>query len=247
MSVPANWRLPGHQACADALNPDQPERWVKPLKIKGVACDDRIACRLRTYYNVGIGDVRCTRPRQQRADGLSLRSVQRDYFGFVELDQPPKAYLPGRIPNDLREGSGRDYNPIPVLQSRVEDGEDPAVISFQRNQPASVENDSVHAAFRRYRSSQRNVRGREKCSRRESARLLQRLLHDRAELGSILKRFLDGLLNETRNGWGILGCDALADLLKLTVRQGDSDLRSGHAIDHTMNDWQQGLSESHER
>jgi hypothetical protein len=148
MSVPANWRLPGHQACADALNPDQPERWVKPLKIKGVACDDRIACRLRTYYNVGIGDVRCTRPRQQRADGLSLRSVQRDYFGFVELDHPPKAYLPGRIPNDLREGSGRDYNPIPVLQSRIEDGEDPAVISFERNQPASVENDSVHAAFR---------------------------------------------------------------------------------------------------
>jgi hypothetical protein len=97
---------------------------------------------------MGIGDVRCTRPREQRADGLGLRSVQWDYFGFVELDHPPKAYLPGRVPNDLREGSGRDDNPISVLQSRIEDGEDPAVISFQRNQPASVENDSVHAAVR---------------------------------------------------------------------------------------------------
>src|SRR5215472_16583756 len=114
----------------------------------GVAGDDRIACHLRTYYDVCIGDVRCTRPREQRADGLGLRSVQRNYFGLVELDNPPKAYLPGRIPDDLREGSGRDDNAIPVLQSRIQDGKDPAVISFQRNQPASVENDSVHAAFR---------------------------------------------------------------------------------------------------
>jgi hypothetical protein len=82
---------------------------------------------------MGIGDVRCTRPRELRADGLSLRSVQRDYFGFVKLDHPPKANLPGRVPNDLGEGSGRDDNPIPVLQRRIEDGEDAAVISFQRN------------------------------------------------------------------------------------------------------------------
>jgi len=148
MTMAASRRLPGRQACLAALNPDQPERWVKPFQIEGVACEDRIARRLRTDYDMGIGDVRCTRPREQRADGLSLRSVQRDYFGFAELDHPPKAYLPGRVPNDLREGSGRDDNPIPVLQSRIEDGEDPAVISFQRNQPASVENDSVHAAFR---------------------------------------------------------------------------------------------------
>jgi hypothetical protein len=67
-----------------------------------------------------------------------------------------------------------------------------------------------------------------------SAGLPQRFLHDRAELGSILKRFLDGLLNETRDAWGILGCDTLPDLLKLAVRQGDSDLRSGHTIHHTM-------------
>jgi hypothetical protein len=97
---------------------------------------------------MGIGDVRCTRPREQRADGLSLRSVQRNYFGFVELDHPPKAYLPGGIPNDLRESSGRNDNPIPVQQSRIEEGEDPAVISFQGNQPASIENDSVHAGVR---------------------------------------------------------------------------------------------------
>jgi hypothetical protein len=54
---------------------------------------------------------------------------------------------------------------------------------------------------------------------------------------------LDGLLNETRDAWGILGCDALPDLHKLTVRQGDSDLRRGHTIHHTMNDWQQVVSE----
>jgi hypothetical protein len=141
-------RRPDHQACFAPLNPDQPESRVKPSKIEGVACDDRIACRLRTHYDVGVGDVRCARPREQRADSLSLRSVQRDYLGFVELDHPPKAYLPGRVPNDLREGSGRNDNPIPVLQRRIEDGEYPAVISFQRNQPSSVENDSVHAAFR---------------------------------------------------------------------------------------------------
>jgi hypothetical protein len=148
MTMAASRRLPGRQACLAALNPDQPERWVKPFQIEGVACEDRIARRLRTDYDMGIGDVRCTRPREQRADGLSLRSVQRDYFGLVELDHPPKAYLPGRVPNHLREGSGRDDNPIPVLQSRIEDGEDPAVISLQRNQAASIENDSVHATFR---------------------------------------------------------------------------------------------------
>src|SRR5436305_955189 len=89
--------------------------------IKRVACDDRIPCPLRTYYDVGIGDVRCSRPGEQRADGLSLRSVQRDYFGFVELDHPPKAHLPGRVANDLRESRGRDDNPIPVLESRIDD------------------------------------------------------------------------------------------------------------------------------
>ena len=58
------------------------------------------------------------------------------------------AILRSLVPNDLREGSGGDDNPIPVRESRIEDGEDPAVISFQRNQPAGIENDSVHAAVR---------------------------------------------------------------------------------------------------
>ena len=35
-----------------------------------------------------------------------------------------------------------------VLQRCSENGVDPAMISFERNQAAGIENDSVHAAFR---------------------------------------------------------------------------------------------------
>ena len=41
--------------------------------------------------------------RASSADSLSVRSVERYHLGFIELDHPPKAYLPGRVPDDLRK------------------------------------------------------------------------------------------------------------------------------------------------
>src|SRR5215468_4940613 len=77
-----------------------------------------------------------------------MRSVQWDYFGSLKLNHPPKPHLPGRVANDLRQSRGWDDDSTVLLQSGIESQQDPAIVPFQRNQPASVENDSVHAAFR---------------------------------------------------------------------------------------------------
>jgi len=45
---------------------------------------------------------------------------------------------------------------------------------------------------------------------------------------------MDGPLNETRDAWGGMGCDALPDFLKLAVRQRDGDLGGRHTKHHTM-------------
>jgi hypothetical protein len=130
-----------------ALDSNDSKFGVKPSKVARIARDDRMAGHLRAYHNVSTGDIRRPRPHQQYADGLSVRPVQWDHFRSVMLDHPPKAYLIGRIPNDLRESSGRHDDTVPVLQNRSQNGEDSAVISFQRNQAVRVEGNSVHAAF----------------------------------------------------------------------------------------------------
>lgn len=54
------------------------------------------------YHHVSISDVRRSRSREQRANGLSMQSVKRDHVGFIMLDHPPQAHMPGQIPSDLR-------------------------------------------------------------------------------------------------------------------------------------------------
>ena len=127
---------------------DDAELWVKPSQIEGVARDDRKAQPLRADHDVSIGDVGRPRLREQRADSLSMRSVKRDHFGFIMLDHPPQAHLLSRIPNDLRENGGRNDDSVPVFQGRSENGKNSAIVSFDRNQAASIKSNSVHAAFR---------------------------------------------------------------------------------------------------
>ena len=161
-------------ASLSKLNPDQSERWVKPFQITGVACDDRIACRLHTYYDMCVGDVRRTRPRKQPGDGLSLRSVQRDYFGFVELDHPPKAYLPGRVPNDWLNrvsncGTTVIQNNV-VLLPVTQEATNPNCTAANNSStaPGADENELFRASWLQFRrlhvehsaSSFRHVRGR---------------------------------------------------------------------------------------
>ena len=62
--------------------------WVKPFQIERIARNDRIAA-LGADYHVRVGDVRRTRPREQRANRLRVSSVERHHFGFVKLDHPP--------------------------------------------------------------------------------------------------------------------------------------------------------------
>lgn len=94
-----------------------------------------------------IGDIRCSCSGEQRTDGLSVRSVEWDDLGFLEMDHPPKAYLSGWVANDLRESCCGYDDPAPVLQSRIENREDAAIIPLQRDQPTGVESDSIHATF----------------------------------------------------------------------------------------------------
>lgn len=95
-----------------------------------------------------IGDIRCSCSGEQRTDGLSVRSVERDDLGFIEMDHSPKAYLSGWVANDLPESRCGYGDPVPVLQSRIENSEDAAIIPFQCDQPTGVESDSIHATFR---------------------------------------------------------------------------------------------------
>src|SRR5581483_4451149 len=129
------------------LNADHSEAGVKPFQIERVARDDCIACRLRADHDVSIRDVGGARLREQRPDGLCLRTVQGHHLGFIELDHSPKAYLLGWIPNDLRESRGRYDDPVSILHSGSKKGDDPAIVSFQRNQPTGVKCDSAHATF----------------------------------------------------------------------------------------------------
>ena len=103
---------------------------------------------MRAYNYVGVGYVRGARLCKQSADCLSVRCIQSDYLRVLKLNHTPKAYLPGRIPDDLRESRSRNDNAMPILQSGTENREDATIISFERNQPASIENDSTHAALR---------------------------------------------------------------------------------------------------
>jgi hypothetical protein len=48
----------------------------------------------------------------------------------------------------LRQSRGWNEDSTMLLYRRIESQKDPAVIPFERDQPAGVENDSVHAAFR---------------------------------------------------------------------------------------------------
>ncbi|MBL8295643.1 MAG: hypothetical protein JNN08_27605 [Bryobacterales bacterium] len=64
------------------------------------------------------------------------------------MKHPPKAHLPGWIPNDLRQRRGWNDDPAILLQSSIENQKDPAIVPFQRDQPAGVEDDPLHAAFR---------------------------------------------------------------------------------------------------
>ena len=126
----------------------QPDLRIEPFQIEWVARDHRIPCDLRADYDVRIGDVRGSGLPEQRACGLSMRSVQRDYLGPLKLDYSLKTHLPGGVPNDLRQSRGWNDDSTVLLQSGIKSQKHPAVVPFQRDQSTGVENDSVHAAFR---------------------------------------------------------------------------------------------------
>src|SRR5580658_584166 len=74
---------------ARALHSDESKPWVKPSQIERIARDNRIVCSLGADHHVSVGDVRRTRLREQRANGLCASSVERRHFGFVKLDHSP--------------------------------------------------------------------------------------------------------------------------------------------------------------
>ncbi len=157
---------PGHRAAADEaglatrrrltacptserrLDGDDSEIWSKAPKIEGVAGKNRMACAPRTDHDVSIGDVRRACLREQSADALCMPSIKRDHLRLVILDHPPQAHLFSGIPNDLCERRSRNDDTVSALQSRRKDRKNAAVVSFQGDQAARVESDSVQAAFR---------------------------------------------------------------------------------------------------
>jgi hypothetical protein len=77
-----------------------------------------------------------------------MGSVQRDYLSPLKLNHAPQAHLPSGVANDLGQGRGWNDNSALLFQSGIESQKDPAIVPLRRNQAASIENDSVHAAFR---------------------------------------------------------------------------------------------------
>jgi hypothetical protein len=62
-----------------------------------------------------------------------MRSIQWDHLSPLKLNHPPKAYLPGWVPNDLRQNRGwNDDSPI-LLQRSIKSEKDSAVVPFQRD------------------------------------------------------------------------------------------------------------------
>jgi hypothetical protein len=102
------------------LHGDQSELRIQASEIDWVAGDDSITRRLRAYNDVAIDNVGRTRLREQRSNGLGMRSVQRDHLRFIELDHTPKAHLFGWVPDNLSESRGGNYDAVPVLQGRIE-------------------------------------------------------------------------------------------------------------------------------
>ena len=186
---------------------------------------------------MGIRDIGGSGSPWQRAYGLSLRPVQRDYPSPLKLNHPPKAHLPGRVPNDLCQSRGleRGSDHPPSERCRESEG------SGGRSVPAR----SARRRRKQFRSRGLPALG-DRLSRRKHppgpgalpglgrpAGCVQSFIDHGAECGRALQRFLDRLLDETGDGRRLLCRDALADLFKLAVGQGDREFRGRHATHHT--------------
>ena len=79
------------------LDCDDAQFGVKAPHIARVTRDHRMPRFLCADDNVRIGNVRRSAARKQRADSLSVASIQRYDFGPVTLDQTPETHLPCRI------------------------------------------------------------------------------------------------------------------------------------------------------
>ena len=131
-----------------SLDRDGEQRGIEPCEVKRIAGNDGGLCLLRANDHVRVRNIPGAGLGQQDPDGLGMGSVQGDHLGPVKLDHPPQPGLPGRIPNHLGESRGRDDEPSAVPEDRVEQHVERAVIPFERDQPARVENDALHATFR---------------------------------------------------------------------------------------------------
>jgi hypothetical protein len=112
---------------------DDAQFGIKAPHIVWVTRDHRMPRLLRANDNVRIGNVRRSAARQQRADSLSVASIQRYDIGAVTLDQTPETHLPCRITNDLRERRSRNDDSVPVLEGRRNQRKDPPVAALQRD------------------------------------------------------------------------------------------------------------------
>jgi len=130
------------------LDCDDAQFGVKAPHIARVTRDHRMPRFLCADDNVRIGNVRRSAARKQRADSLSVASIQRYDFGPVTLDQTPETHLPCRITNDLCERRGRNDDSVPILEGCRNQRKDPPVAALQRDETTGVESNAVHALFR---------------------------------------------------------------------------------------------------
>ncbi len=136
------------EACKRFLNRDYQKFGIETSKVKRIAGDDCGSCPLRANHHMGVGNIARTRFREQNAHRLSVMPVQRNHHGPRALNQPPQSCLPGGIPNHLRQRGSRNNELAGIYHGHADEAENPAVISLERDQPARVEGDAVHAAFR---------------------------------------------------------------------------------------------------
>lgn len=127
---------------------DHAEFGVQAPQIQRVARDHRTPGRPCAHNDVRIRDVGSPGLRQQQADGLSVGSIERNHLGLVVLHQAPQPHLRCRISNYLGENGGGNYDPVSVLQRRIEEDDNSPVITFQRDQTTCIERDAAQAALR---------------------------------------------------------------------------------------------------
>jgi len=130
-----------------ALDDDQMQSGSDSTEIAFIACDHGLPGSLRAHHDVSVDDISRPGSRQQETNGRGIRSVERNQVGVGLANQPRETGLPGRAAHRLSEGGRWNCDAHASVHCSCKQCEDLAIVPVQRDEAASVERDTAHAAL----------------------------------------------------------------------------------------------------